>query len=200
MKRLPSRSAVWLGYVVVILFTAEILKLLIVHAKWLGSEKDAIGAVTTIINSILLVLGTLFAYFRFFHGRTFARRLDVELDVKIIRASSPAFLHAIDLTIKNIGTVPIWNPAVILRIQQHGENVGKPEEIDQWQDPFPIDRGSVIDTQESSQFYAWRQIPQEVWAVTYWVKVWTSRGEAWTKAVTVANTPDHLDTKSLAKD
>ena len=199
MKHLSARSAVWLGYIVAILFTAEVVKLLIVHAEWLGSKKDPIQSITTIVSSGLVVLGALFAYFRFFHGRTFARRLDIQLDVKVIKTTPVAFLHAIDLDIKNIGSVPIWNPTVVLRIQQHGQSVGEPEEIDDWQDPFPIDRGSVIDTQESQQFYVWRRIPEDTWAVTYWVKVSTSRGEAWTRAITIANTPDHTSSKAPAE-
>jgi len=189
MKRLPARLAIWLGYAVAVLATAEAVKLLVIYASALERHKDAVASVTSIISSAVLILGAWFAYVRFFHGRTFAKRLEILLDVKVIMAAEPNYLHAIDLGIRNIGTVPIWNPAVVVRVESHGLRSEESEEITNWDLPFGGDRTSVIDSQESSQFYAWRSINRDVWAVTYLVKISTARGEIWTKAVTIPNLP-----------
>jgi hypothetical protein len=60
------------------------------------------GAVDNIVTSTAVVIGGIWAYFKFIRGRTFAHRAELDVSLSLERTVGPTYLCAI-VTVKNTG-------------------------------------------------------------------------------------------------
>ena len=172
------------------LLIANVWKSRIVSLAWLAAQKDAIGALSGIVATVVLVIGSIFSYFRFFHGRTLSLRTELAIAVSVHNTDEDYLIHAITLSAKNVGGVTIWNPLPHISLRVHGP--GSTEEIlrisDWTREPTgSVASLSVIDPGETATFFALRRIPNRAWAVTYAATLRADRGDAWHVSKTVSN-------------
>jgi fumarate reductase subunit D len=175
--------------VVILLVVANLVKDGYITATALKDQKDAISSVSTIISTVLLIIGAVVSYFRFFRGRTMAVRANVSIDVSVHTAQQDSRVHGVTIKMTNVGTSPIWNPAPVLSIQYHGEQ--KPHaNVDEWDVTSrqnPQGTQFVIDSGETSEFFAYVRVPSRIEVVRYEAIVTCKSGETWQAARTVSN-------------
>jgi len=188
--RFKNQIVLILGVAVSVLILMNLVKYGYVSKAGIVQNKEFIDAASKIIGASLLVIGAIASYYRFFRGRTFAARADLKLEVAVYETDQGFQLHVINLEVRNIGTVTIWDPNPVVVVYPYGPNETTPQLIAGWSRPLesePSENPSLIDTQESAQFYATRHVPSEVWAVTYIARVESRNKVTWRRALTVSN-------------
>lgn len=155
----------------------------LVSLKGLKDTKDAFAALNSIVNVAGVVVAFLFAYFRFFAGRTFARRAEVTLSVETAAPDTGPALHAVTLKVENIGTLTIHNPELSIQVTDFsGENTETPGEIERWLSNETFASPTlemVIDPGETAQFHAVRRVASSSWASSYAAVVRDRHGNVW---------------------
>lgn len=190
-KRYKTEINFILSLIAAILIIANLQKYQYISSQWLKDQKDALAALNSIITMIVIVAGAIFSYYRFFFGRTFALRTELSLDVSVHGTNESFTLHAINLNVKNIGGLSLWNPKARLTLVIHGETEVK-REISDWQeDHFSADQdrsaiSTVIESGETTSFFTYERIPENAWAVTY-VACLTVDQASWKVSKTVTN-------------
>lgn len=165
----------------------------------LKDNKDALDGASSAISILVLTIGAVLSYFRFFHGRTFATRAELDLVVCVYSLPNGCMLHTISLSLKNVGASAIWNPQPVIAItvaDEAGSRSGGL--ITRWMDPLePSDgamRVAVVDTGETGRFPFQRTFAAEVWTVTYLASVTCDSGDVWKHVHIVRNVaPSHGD-------
>lgn len=140
-----------------------------------------------LLSSLILVVGAVFSYYRFFKGRTFSERIEIKIQAKVFDYNSDGKIHTIDLELENIGSVPVKNVSseVISKfIYINGnEDTRKLPNVELIPEKFI----NIIDTQETDSRHYNLVVSEDVKAVLYHVKVTSSKGNIWTKIITVPN-------------
>jgi hypothetical protein len=192
--RRPVRS--WLSPILTIVLNALVFAYGVKHQylnwSWLAANKDTIAALNSLTGVAGIFVGGILAYYRFFRGRTFSTRAELTMNISVLKASADKFLHVLTLSIKNVGTVSIWNPQPIVKVSAHrGDGSVSAELVDNWYEAAlateTSPRLSVLDSGESCDFFMQRSFPEDVWAVTYSATVHCSTRDSWTKLATVEN-------------
>lgn len=63
---------------------ANLVKHGILAPSALAANKDALSALNSTVNVIVIIFGAIFSYYRFFRGRTFFARADVDIGVTLL--------------------------------------------------------------------------------------------------------------------
>jgi hypothetical protein len=149
------------------------------------ANKDWLDVAGNLTSSAVILVTAFLAYFRFFRGRTFARRASLAVDVTVLTGPDGNSLHTIVLHVSNIGTAPIWAPRVQVKITESRRSGNTKVRIveatyDLVQEA-PADRAlvSVLDSGEITDFAAQASIGQDTWAVTYVATLRSSAKDAW---------------------
>lgn len=172
---------------------ANLVKGGVITESVLEQKKDAIEALAAVVTTALVFLGAIFSYFRFFRGRTLAVRAEISIEVSVHGTPRGSNLHAVRVLIKNVGASAIWEPRPELRITFHGCDAREVEVVTNWSDLPGCGDPSlvpVIDTGESISYFCHREVPGEIWAVTYEVAVRAASGDIWQSGRTVSNIPE----------
>ena len=158
----------------------------------LTANKDWLGVAGGIVSSAAVLVTAVLAYFRFFRGRTFARRVDLAVDVTVLTGPDGDSLHTIVLRVSNVGTAPIWDPRVEVRmteLSRSGTTTSRTFEATyDLAGEAPEDHAlvSVLDSGETTDFAAQAIVRQDIWAVTYLTTLRSSAKDAWSAVRAVA--------------
>jgi hypothetical protein len=100
-------------------------------------------------------------------------------------------MHAVILEVKNIGTLSIWDPLPIMRIDEYGPDGVNQRVIDSWseaQSPKGEDRTlAVVDSGETASFWTEVEVAAGIWVVFYTAFVHSQQGEIWKQVAVVKN-------------
>lgn len=165
----------------------------ILTASRLAANKDALDALSSSVNIVVLLIGSVFSYYRFFRGRTFFSRAEICVAVSVIDTTSDYYIHFVCVEIKNIGTLSIWNPQPIVEVYFEGPGENPPELWDKWREaaitPVIGEPYAVIDSGEVASFTNHYRVAKLVWAVGYVAFVRAESGELWKRGIMVPNVP-----------
>ena len=169
-----------------------IIKQNIITSSLLVSNSPLIAVIKDIITILAIIAGAILSYFKFFAGRTFSAKADIEFDVSLIESPNKNILHFVSVTILNVGNLTIWNPEAKIVIKQFNDNKSNDALIvDEFQSKsYFKDKGKsepVIDVGEKGYYMIWHEFEPSTWAVTYTVEVTSSGGQKWQKTITIAN-------------
>jgi hypothetical protein len=164
------------------------------HVSWqfLADRKDALAAANSAVSILVLIVGGMLAYFKFFRGRTFSVRADIELSANVIPAPDGERLHVLNLSVRNVGTVAMWDPRARLLVYVNAD-WNEPQVVDRWEEKLHAQdtrrRSAVLDSGETGYFVTHTLFPPSVWAVTYIAEVTCDSGDVWQRVTTVSNEP-----------
>jgi hypothetical protein len=180
-----------LAVVIATLVLANLIKHGALTASRLKDNKDALAALQSVVQVIVLSLGAIFSYYRFFRGRTFVSRADVALDVQVFATETDDYLHAIAIEFRNLGTVSIFDPQPVLNIRYYGPSDIEDEHWTNWREARLPGRSrlsyAVVDSGETASYSASHAVPNIVWAVEYTAFITDADGITWKRSVTVEN-------------
>ena len=182
-----------LGAIALALLLAILVRLDILTTSKLATNKDALSALSSSVTMIFLLIGGVFSYYRFFRGRTFFARADIDIKVTIADTNTDKTIHFVVVEIKNIGTLPIWNPTPIVDVITIHNGPNSTERWDRWEEGTINDKKelfTVVDTGEDASFFNHHNVSKDVWAVGYIAYVTAESGETWKKAIMVPNLPE----------
>ena len=189
--RLYSPLIVALSMTVAVLLIAVSFRVGLISTGLLVANKDFIDVSTKLLGALVLTLGAIASYFRFFKGRTLSPRLKIEALVDVIPIDSSRNLHVLSVEVTNVGSVAIWGLQPRIEIRYHGDDSRTEEDIGDWWTPLDHRDGKtrlrMLDTEESSQFAVHRDVPVTVWAVTFFTRVSLSSGHSWHRVTTASN-------------
>ncbi len=154
---------------------------------WLARNKDAIDSLSSISGCILLLLAGVASYYRFFKGRIFSCRAEVDLSVSVHETPDTYRLHAIRVKVRNVGSVPLWEPSISLKVNGYGTRAYSRRRSIESKCEGLEEGIRVIDSGESTPFFTHEQVPKELWVVTYVVTLTAKSGDVWQETVTVSN-------------
>jgi len=155
----------------------------ILTASRLGKNKDALAALQSATQIIILVLGGVFSYYRFFRGRIFISRADLTLTTGLVETPD-ATVHAVTLELKNLGTTTIWQPkpSVTVRVRRSAQ-------MWEYVDPpvFEADDIIVVDSGETASFTTVFETAKTDSAVEISAQVRSMDNIVWRRLLVVAN-------------
>jgi hypothetical protein len=195
MRRL-DRVRIWaapvLLLIIVVLAVALAARGGLISRARLVANKDWLDVAGNLVSSAAILVTTFLAYFRFFRGRIFARRASLAVDVTVLTGPDGNSLHTIVLHVSNVGTAPIWEPRVQVKITELSRSgttrfriVEATYELAR---EASADRAliSVLDSGEMTDFAAQATVGQDTWAVTYLATLRSSTKDAWSVVHAVA--------------
>jgi hypothetical protein len=105
--------------------------------QWVQVARESGQAFQAWVTPVLLVVGGLWAFFRFRRGRTFRRRLKVEVEGRIERATGiegpePLLYLALTVVVTNIGDAAVEVDADLLTVEALEVPVDKPPWDAEW--------------------------------------------------------------------
>jgi hypothetical protein len=158
-------------------------------------NKELVSVLKDIITIIAVVIGAILSYFRFFIGRTFSAKADIEFDVSLIETPEKMIMHVLTVSIVNKGNLTIWQPMAKIGVRQFNSKETKNEDIIErfLEKSYFADnekREAVVDAGEKAYFMIWREFESTTWAVSYAAEVTSSNGRKWQKTITIANRID----------
>ena len=189
--RLYSPLVVVLSVVVAILLVAVSFRLGFISRLRLVENKDLIDASTKILGTLVLTLGVVASYFRFFKGRTLSPRLNIKTTVDVFPFDESTNFHAVNVEVINVGSVAVWGLEPRVEITYHRTDRETEEDVGKWWTPLDLqddkERIKMLDTGESSQFVVDRRVPADVRVATYVARVSLSNGYTWHRVTHVSN-------------
>ncbi|ASU34680.1 hypothetical protein MuYL_2793 [Mucilaginibacter xinganensis] len=156
-------------------------------------QKEFISVTKDVITLLTIVLGAIFSYYRFFNGRTFSAKAEIEIEVTLIAKPGDKIMHALTVSIINIGTLSIWNPIAKVAVRDFNNNDEKYKEavvegFDKVNYHNEVgDRNFIINPGEKAHFMYWKEFDLATWAVTYVAEIKCANNRIWQKTITVAN-------------
>ena len=177
----------WLLLILLVLLIAVLLKEGLISASILNSQKDTFDVVSKIITSIVMIVGGILSYIKFFKGRILRPKLNIIPRTGVIFLEKEN-LHWLDLEIQNKGSVAIWNYVVEVYATLHGD-APRSTKITEFIE-IPKSRTKeehLIDVGESSHEHAIIRVPKEIWAVTYQILISVPNGSMWDQYLTTSN-------------
>ncbi len=184
-----DRVRIWatpvLLLIVLILAAALALKTGFISRSKLVANKDWLSVVGSIVSASAILVTAFLAYFRFFRGRTFARRAILTVDITALGAPYGGSLHTVVVHINNVGTAPIWDPRVQIELTEIDS--ARRTQSRTFEAAYDLagesssDRAliNVLDSGETTDFAGQTMINREVWAVTYLVTLRSASGDTW---------------------
>ena len=168
--------------VIIVMFTGVIIKQEIITYNLLVSNSALITITKDIITILAIIAGAILSYFRFFAGRTFSAKANIEFDVSLIETHDNRILHVVTLSILNIGSLTIWNPVAKIGIKQFNETkLNNDLIVDKFRsEAYFKDKGrseTVIDVGEKGYYMIWHEFETTTYAVTYIAEVTSSGGQ-----------------------
>ncbi len=189
--RLYSPLVVALSITLIVLLVAAAFRLGLISGPRLVENKDLVDVSTKILGSLILSLGAVASYFRFFKGRTLSPRLQIETKVDVLPIVSSRHFHVLSVEVSNVGSVAIWGLEPQVEIRYHGDKAWTEKDTGHWWTPLDpqddVARLRMLDTEESSQFVVQREVPINVWAVTYFTRISLSSGHSWHRVTSASN-------------
>jgi hypothetical protein len=173
------------------LLFANAAKYGLLSERFFTVHEKTIDGVGKLLGAMAILLGSIASYFRFFKGRTFSAKADLEISVTVIPTTSKDHLHVISVRLKNIGPVPIWDPRIRFKMIERSSSPSRTTEITGWRLEDSLGDGTqeacVVDSQEHALYHSEQLIDKEVWAVRYEIAVQSSDGDTWYAMSTVPN-------------
>ncbi len=189
--RLYSPLLVVLSMVLIVLLIAVAFRLGFVSRLRLVENKDLIDASTKLLGTLVLTLGAVASYFRFFKGRTLSPRLTIETTVEVFPFDESTNFHAVSIEVSNVGSVAIWGLEPRVEITYHRSDGKTQEDVGKWWTPLDLKDGKarvkMLDTGESSQFVVDRRVPINVRVATYVARVSLSDRYSWHRVTHASN-------------
>jgi hypothetical protein len=194
--RWRDRTRIWAVPVLVLVIVALAIALAVrgglISPARLTANRGWLDVAGGIASSAAIVVSAFLAYFRFFRGRTFARRASLAIEVTVVTSPDGESLHTIVARVSNVGTAPIWDPRVQVLMTEFGRSgAARSRTLDAACDlagETPADQKlvSVLDSGETTDFAAQAIIGRGTWAVTYLATLRSSAKDAWSGVCAVA--------------
>lgn len=186
------------GWSLALLLALAIAYLLVErYAGTLLGAKDVVDAASKGLGTVLVAVGAVAGYHKYFKGRAFAERLKLGLSSRPVRwiaavtdgKDVSALLHAVDLQVENAGTMTLWNPQLSLRVLALDEDREVALGMRSADFTRPARAGSLegVEPGETLLFHTSFSVPVEVEVFRVVAELRASDSE-WLRALTVANT------------
>lgn len=178
--------------VIVVMLIGVVIKQNIITYNLLVCNNTLITTIKDIITILAIIAGAILSYFRFFAGRTFSAKADIQFDVSLIETPQKKIMHVVSVSILNLGSLTIWNPVAKIGIKQFNDTKQNQDLIVEkfHSESYFKDKGRsepVIDVGEKGYYMIWHEFDTSTWAVTYTVELTSSGGQKWQSSKTVAN-------------
>lgn len=184
--------------IVILLIIYLLIQYKIISILWFQSHQYLFDISLTMLQILVILLGAILTYYRFFKGRTFSEKLIIKINIRVIKAKEKNNLHFLDINLYNSGSVLITNPIISIFIKKYKS---KTEENESIALPFKYEdeacekiRQFVIQPQESDSYSYLYKVSSDIWAVTYSIIV-NSKGKIWKRNITIPNeiSYEHID-------
>ena len=177
----------WLILLAFILVMAVLIKDGVIANTRLVENKDVFDATWKITATLVLIIGGILSYVRFFGGQALRPKLILKLQSGVIPIDKK-FLHWIEIEIQNVGSSSIWNYRIRIYATHHGPNLYRDEVTDFVSAPRDLKiQEQFVDVGESAFEHALVFVPPHVSAVTFQVVLTDEKGAMWTRCLTLKN-------------
>jgi len=180
----------WGILIALVLLIANVWQDQLITAEYLVANKDAIQTASSIASAVILIIGALFTYYRFFRGRTFSARGQIDIQTKVHHLNEQTNLHVTKVQFKNVGSTAIFSPKLKLVVDSIGTE-RKREVIGHWFDPAAdiedVPKMYYVDPDETTSFLVHREIPKSTRIVIYTAIVSSDDRVVWQDAESISN-------------
>lgn len=179
----------WLLLTVVVLGVAVLFKVGVIPRRLDNDTVGLIGAAANVTTVVVLSVGGVLSYFKFFKGRTLSPRLVITPHAGRV-AFNRENVFWIEAQIENKGSVTVWNYGVTVYAVLHRD---KDERVTvshfMPHPPGTEQREKLIESGESVFEHAFLAVPDDATAVTFQIVVEDQSRATWWRSVTVSNQP-----------
>lgn len=147
-----------------------------------------VSAAASVCSAAVIVLGAVFSYFRFFRGRTFSLRAELDIEVSV-HALAGGYLHTAVLRARNVGTSAIWFPRATIGTAVDGAEARETHDVTDWPKGLSsLKHGyDIIESGESQIYVLTKRFEASAAVVTYFGVLRADAGNEWHAARSVAN-------------
>jgi hypothetical protein len=170
-----------------VLVIAVLIKDGVLTKNRIVDNKELFDAISKIATILVLFIGGILSYVRFFKGRTLGPKLILKLQSGVVSVDK-GLLHWIEIEIQNTGSVSIWNYDVKIYATYHGTFASSDEITEFVYVPHDLEvQEHVVDVGESAFEHAFLVVLPHVNAVTFQVVLIDQNRTMWTRCLTVKN-------------
>lgn len=189
MKILKYRKII-ISFLVVIAILLLILnnsKYGIITLDKISSNAPVIDALSKIISTLLLLLGGIFSYLKFFKGVIFAERLDIQIKNNVFKYDDSSNYHLVQLLFKNAGTVSIQNIRLVSLSIKCLESKQEFHQINKDTDISPPKFNTAIYSNSSGSYSYAYIVPLANKVIQHKISLQSLRGTTWTSSFMIPN-------------
>lgn len=177
----------WLLLLLFALVIAVLFKRNTLSFTILEDHHNVLNGVYTITLIVVLIVGSIVSYLRFFKGRLWKPKLVISPTAGVVQLKDDNF-HWIDIGLENKGSVAIWNYTVDLTADYHTKDTPGCQKPEFHSMARSIREGElVIDIGETAFEHATIRVPKSVEVVTYKIVMTSSDGAKWDRCITISN-------------
>lgn len=177
----------WLILIIFFLVIALLIKYNVFPQNISDNTKNLVDAATKIITTIVLMIGGLFSYIKFFKGRLLSPKININFNSGVIKINDKN-LHWLEVQLENKGTVSVWDYTTNIYAIFDGDTALHIPLTDFVPHPLEtLERERAIDINETVFEHAFLKVPLTVSAVTFKVEIKDKTDTLWWRSCTVSN-------------
>lgn len=166
------------------------LKYSFITIETIEKRKDLIDGISKMISSLILIIGAILTYIKFFKGSTLTEKLAIVIQGRIIKFDKESNYHLIDIEFKNTGLVPIRNLEIETKTDCIEPDI-KTEYIEIENDMHSEISKFIIHSQSSGAYNYIYKVPKNSKAVRNTLDITSEKGSRWFLYFTVPNKIDY---------
>lgn len=170
---------IFIGFKIIISFNISI-------PTDLENKKIFIEIIATIIQTIILIIASFVAYYKFLIIKELNPKLIINFTSTIIKTTQ-GMRHAIDVEFQNVGKTPIWVEEIKRKaIFDNDSKIIELHDFDIEPQDIPKNSQLIIDVGENIYEHLNNIVPNNITCVTYKV-ILKSKNNTWSRVFTVKN-------------
>jgi len=175
-----------MAFIAVLLLLCAPFKAGLISFADIVNKKDFIDAFSKIITSLVLIIGGVLSYIKFFKGRVLKPKIDIHLKTGAF-ATKEKILHWLEIAIENKGSVAVWNYTLELFAIPYPNRESPTNISDSVIASDVEDQEHLVDVGETAFEHAVIELKKETFAYTFEIILTDDRGTKWRRCVTVKN-------------
>lgn len=145
--------------------------------------------VSNVLSILLISIGAILSYFKFFKGRILQENIELVGFAKVVETDEKHNSVFCNIKVKNIGNIALVNPKSYMKVEfLTDESIKEEKEID-LNEEYSNQSNSwvIIEPRAHYNVHSFHKVDKSVWAFRYTFHLTSDRKNTWLRVITVFN-------------
>jgi hypothetical protein len=154
--------------------------------------KNLTDIISNIVSILILVIGAILSYFKFFKGRVFKENLELIAFAKVFKINKKSNSILFNIKIQNIGNISITNPKTYMTIEYlDDDNTLKLIDVDlEVESTTNYKNWNVIEPKANFNVHLLHKLKKDISAIRFHFQLISDKNNTWSRIVTIPNTSE----------